>query len=204
MSAGDKAGAGAVDPRKKKIRALARGMMAPEVHIEIEDDEEADTKGAAASEAQSTSTADTQHRPEASTPSTPPPPADVVAPPAPVEPEEQKSAVDVDQPRNAQGAQTIVEAPPPAKPPEQKTASAEAPRKKSGGRRRAINMVLTDDETLDPLEALERKIRDNRYTEQIKGQTGATLIFKMGIRLLSRIENDDDLFDLARDCATYK
>jgi hypothetical protein len=64
---------------------------------------------------------------------------------------------------------------------------------------------LTSDSHAPAIQTLDeasRKLKDNRSDQRLKGQLGATLLFIMGLRVLAEL-TDDELFELARQCATY-
>ena len=69
-------------------------------------------------------------------------------------------------------------------------------------RTRRCNATLVDQRAIEHLDQLTQRLRDARDEKHLKGQLGLTLLLIMGLEVLSDLD-DDDFFDLARQCATF-
>lgn len=183
----------APDERAQRIRDRARGLSKPPVPIEVEEEEGGESRTAP---------------PQPPTPGAPEPP--IAAEPAAAQPVNAANATHATVPPAPEVKRP---SPPPEHPPAAAPAqptptpsSTTATPSTSGPRpKRKINMEINDASTLALLRALEQRLVEINETRdpKIKGQLGATLLFKMGVKLLSSL-SEDELYELARSCSSYQ
>jgi len=101
--------------------------------------------------------------------------------------------------------------PPQAERPPVPPSAANLPQSKARGNRtsraaaeaRRIFVMLNDEVAITALDTAQTKLKNARTAQKLKGQLGPTLLLMMGLRLIDEL-SDDELFTLARDCATYQ